>query len=800
MLISLNWLRNFVDLPDDLDVRDLAERFTQTTAEVEEVVRVEVNARGIIAARVLSVEALTGTQNLKLVELDIGGGKTVETVTAAPVLHVGTGVVYAPEGSHVKAFGDIRAAKVAGRKSIGMILPGEAIGIAMATQEAIFIDERVASGTLFEPHLFEDWLIEVDNKSITHRPDLWGHYGIAREVAAILKKELRSYPVEPLETLTAIPKPPVEIDIADPNACRRYSGIILEGVPTQPAPLWMQLLLGHVGLRPISGLVDLTNYIMCDLGQPMHAFDADKVSRIEVDWAEEGEYFRTLDGVDRKLRSCDLMIQCEGRSIALAGVMGGLESEVSEATTRLLLESANFDPATIRRTAIYLGLRTDASARFEKSLDPGHTVLAIQRFVALAKAVYPDLVIASPLSDGYPNVLQPATIKVRSSHVTRTIGRPVPADEIGSILKPLGFVVTPDDTGATIEVPSYRSTNDVTIEEDVIEELARYIGYGTIEPAMPRVTARRFEPNPAHELENRSLRFFTTTERFVEVQGYLWYNQNWVDTLRFEPGPCVELVNPAATGLHRLRQTLLPGLLSAVVKNRFYFPAFSLIEIGSAFRPTRGEDEEHRHLGLIKAQRGRKTEDELVTTLKGAIERWAWQLWGRPVRFQHADADRARPWEHGSRTALVDLDGTEAGRISTVDLPLRQRMDEHLASWAIVWAELNLTGLATLAPQTERLGTVPPYPLVDMDFSILVPKRARYADVARQLALFSHELLKSVSFVSSYEGGSVPVDRRSLTFRIVIGHDGRTLTDADAGAFRRSFEDYIKKSGYALRT
>ncbi|MFH1268411.1 MAG: phenylalanine--tRNA ligase beta subunit-related protein, partial [Planctomycetota bacterium] len=322
MLISLNWIRDYVDLAANLDPRELGERFTRTSAEVETVKPISVGASGLIAARVLNVTELPGTRNLRGAVLDVGDGETIETVTAAPVLHAETMVVYAPVGAAVEALGTIRSAKVAGRDSIGMILPGDAIGIAMAAQEAIFLDNTLSPGEPLLAEYFDDWVIEVDNKSITHRPDLWGHYGIAREIAAIYGQPLQPYPVVDLERISDPHRPTVEIKIADPAASPRYSALVVEGVPTQPAPLWMQLRLGHVGMRPISGLVDLTNYIMADLGQPMHAFDAQKVERIEVDWAEAGERFRTLDGTDRQLTKADLMIQAGGKSVALAGIMG----------------------------------------------------------------------------------------------------------------------------------------------------------------------------------------------------------------------------------------------------------------------------------------------------------------------------------------------------------------------------------------------------------------------------------------------------------------------------------------------
>lgn len=799
MLISLKWIRDFVDLPDDLDPRSLAERITVTTAEVDGITPVQSDARGLIVARLEAITELPGTRNLHKVVLDVGSGKTVESVTAAPTLHQGYGVVYAPPGAHLGALGDMGEAKVAGTTSVGMIIPSDAVGMALAAQEAVFVDKSMAPGEPVPSELFDDWLIEIDNKSITNRPDLWGHYGIAREIAAIYGLPLKPYPIEPLENLTDDDMPVVDIDIADADACRRYSGIVLEGVPIQPAPLWMQLRLGHVGMRPISGLVDLTNYIMADLGQPMHAFDAARVTRIEVDWAKPGEVFRTLDGVDRTLGKRDLMIQCEGRSIALAGVMGGLETEVSDATSSLLLESANFDPATIRRTATRLGLRTDASARFEKSLDPVHTVLAIQRFIQLARPMYPEMTLASRLSDGYPKPQGPLTVAVDPTHVSRTIGREVDLDEASRILEPLGFRVTAEDSQWRVLVPTFRATNDISIEADVVEEIARYVGYGSIKPAMPQVTMRRFEPHALHELEQRALEYFTGVHRFHEIQGYLWYDTAWLARLGVNPGPCIELANPAAEGLHLLRRTLMPGLLAAVELNRFHFPAFSIIELGSVFEKNDPEDREYRHVGLVDARRGKKAEDDLYHRLKGTLEGWAWDRFGRTVNFAQAAAHAQRPWEHPHRTATILVDGSAVGRISVVDLAIRRAMDEHLASWSIAWAELRLSGLEGLSRRTEPLGAVPPFPLVELDTSFLVPASTRYAEVVAKLGAFDHPLLKSIRFVGSYQGDPIPADRRSLSFRTVVGDNHRTLTDADTNTFRQEFERFLAADGYEIR-
>ncbi len=799
MLISLNWIRDFVDCPAGLDARALGEQFTVTTAEVEDVHEIKVGAAGLVAARVVEVAPLAAGRNLRRVTLDLGG-RTIETVSAAPDLPVGATVVYAPPGARVASLGDIVDTTVAGQASTGMILPGEALGIAAAIQEAVFLPPSIEPGQPLDGEAFDDWVIEVDNKSITHRPDLWGHYGIAREIAAILSLPLKPYPVVPLEELTRTDRPEVPVVIADPESCRRYSALVLGGVPTQPAPLWMQLRLGHVGLRPISGLVDLTNYLMAELGQPMHAFDAAKVDRIEVDRAKVGDRFRTLDGVERTLNAHDLMIQSGGRSVAIAGVMGGQESEVTAETQTLLLESANFDAATIRRTATRLALRTDASARFEKSLDPAHTVLAIQRFVQLARTMYPKLALESRLSDAYPRPFAALDVEVKARHVARTLGQRCTFAEAQRLLAPLGFILRDGGESWSVKVPSFRATGDVAFEADVIEEIARFVGYGNITPAMPAITMRRFEPNALHELEQRTLEYFTTAHGFHEIHGYLWYDDAWLRQLGVAPAAGIELRNPAAEGLHRLRDHLLPGLLAATARNRFFFDDLALLELGSVFAS--GADTanaEQRHLGLVLARRARKAEEELLLALKGAIESWAWNRFTRPVAWRQVAPRSGCPWDLAHRTAEASVDGMSVGRVSVIDASLRRAMDEHLSAWAVAWAEVRLSGLEAIAPRVEALAPLPAFPLVELDFSFLVPVETRYADVASVLGRFRHPLLKRLHYLSAYQGEALGNQGRSLTFRAILGDENRTLTEADSAAFRAEFERMLTAAGFALR-
>ncbi len=799
MLISLQWIRDFVDLPSDLDPRELAERVTVSTAEVEKIEPIHIDAQGLITAKVLSATELPEKRNLRLVELDVGEGNTVRTTTAAPVLHVGSNIVFAPVGASVAATGTIKATTVAGSPSEGMILPGEALGITLAMQEAVFLSDEFQPGQALPAELFEDWVIEIDNKSITHRPDLWGHYGMAREIAAIYSLPLSPYPVTPENELSSPDLPEVAITIADPHACRRFTALRLVGVPTIPAPLWMQLRIGRIGMRPISSLVDLTNYVMADLGQPMHAFDADHVPDIEVNWALDAETLQTLDGMERTLTKDMLVVQSQGKSLSLAGVMGGLDTEVVDTTDSLLLESANWNPATIRRTAHRLALRTDAAARFEKSLDPANTILSIQRFHLLAKDMYPQMKLTCRLSDNYPGKPAPITVTVNPKHVERTLGRPCSRDEAVKLLTPLGFSVEEDGSAWRVVVPSFRATGDVSIEADVIEEIVRRVGFDAVEPSMPCVAMRDFEMNPLHELEMRSLEFFCTAERFHEINMYIWYNSDWLKQLGAQAGHCIELHNPSAQGLHQLRRLLMPGMLAAVQRNRFHFSSFNLMELGSVFEPHKAGDQEHRHLALVSACRGKKQESACLNHIKRAIRQWAWLRFGQQVAYTTTTALDECPWENPHHTATVNVGDINIGRLSVVNPATRRAMDEHLSVWSIAIAELRLDELVSLTATTETLGTIPDHPQIDMDFSVLVPASICYTEVADQMAGFEHDLLKQIRFVDSYEGDSIDKGQRSLTFRTIIGSHERTLSDEDTNGFLNAFESYIAKLGYALR-
>lgn len=799
MLVSLNWLRDFVALPADLDPHVLAEQFTVTTAEVEGIHEITCEAAGLVAAEILQVEPLPDRVHLCVVRLN-AGAEPAEIVTAATGLEPGQKVIFAPPGATLPVVGQVTRREVAGRTSAGMIVPGDALGLATVGQRAVWLPPSTPAGEPIDLELFHDWVMEIDNKSITNRPDLWGHYGIARELAAAYGLPLADCPMTPRAELEdpALPVIPIEID--DPAKCPRYTALRFVGVRSLPSPLWMQARLAHVGQRPINLMVDLTNYIMLELGQPMHAFDGADVDRIEVALAQKGEKFTTLDGVERLMPEGAVMIQCRRKSIALAGIMGGASTEVTERTESLLLESANFEPATIRRCATALGHRTDASARFEKSQDSTNTVLSIQRFVHLARQAAPDLRITGRLSDCFPKPPPPIVVTLQPAKVCRYMGRSVSDDEIRRILEPLGFTVKAVGGDFAVTVPSYRATKDISIQEDLIEEVARFLGYASIEPRLPVVTVRYAEPAPDARLERASLRLLCGGLAYAEVHRPVWFDAEWLRRLGFDAGPTVTLRNPVAAGAERLRTTLIPGLLAAVDLNRHQLERFDLLEIGSVFALHSDDETEHRRMGMVLVAPGRKPahDDELLRRLKVDVETWARQMFQEAVVYRPASA--SAPWEHAAKTAEIHISGQPIGRLTAVPGPLKRGIDEHLAAWAIAVAELDLHAALRIVPAMRKLAPIPVYPQVQLDFSLLVDSSRRYGDLSLTLKGFEHPLLRRLAFVDSFEGGSVPAGKRSVTFRATLGDAQRTLTDDDSVAFRTAFIGFLEAQGLSLRT
>ena len=483
MLISANWLSRHVDL-EGVDFDELGKRFTLNVAELEDVHRVGAQAAACVVGHVLEAVHVEGT-HLNLCQVDTGDASPRQIICGAPNIAAGH---YVPVVLPGQTLGELEVGerKVRGHLSQGMIASERELGLSDEHEGIMVLEGTPAPGTpLGELLAIEDVLFEIDNKSLTHRPDCWGHRGIAREVAALLGRPLKALE----HAVTYTDARPISVTVEDPEACPRYLAVTIDGVTVAPSPFWIRVLLHRVGVRAINQVVDATNFVMLDLGNPLHAFDRREVKgdAIVVRRAGEGESFTTLDDAEHTLGPEDLLIGDAERGVALAGIMGGQNSEIRDDTTQVVLEAANFHPSIVRMTASRLGIRTDSSARFEKSLDPELALDASRAFCALLCELDSGARVTSALVDvKAPRPALPV-ITLPIDLVDRRLGIALGRETIVNYLERLGFGVSGDESVLEVSVPSWRATKDISIAADLIEEVGRSFGYDNIPPAPPQV-------------------------------------------------------------------------------------------------------------------------------------------------------------------------------------------------------------------------------------------------------------------------------------------------------------------------
>ena len=575
MKFSYNWIR---DLVPTLAAKpaDLMRLITMKTAECEGLEEVGEPLGEACCARVISVEEIPGGHNRKaVVETARYGKKTV--VCGADNCRPGLLTAYLPVGKAV----------VQGVESDGMLASGLELGITRDHGGIVELD----SEALFSI----DTVIEVDNKSLTHRPDLWGHHGMAREVAAITHQPLRD-PVK-LELLPA-GAAPIGIEIDDLDLCPRYSALVCENVTVGPSPLWLQYRLEAIGLNAINNIVDVTNYVMAELAQPMHAYDADKLhgDTILVRSARAGERILALNDETYELNPSNLVIADREGSIGIAGVIGGLESAIGLGTQRIVLEAANFQAANIRKTSVALKLRTDASMRFEKSQDPLNTIRGLARAVDLLEQVSPGIRVVGGVADRRAELKTPPRIELSVDWVSRKLGRAVTSADVRSILESLEFGVKESAPGHfSVSVPSWRATKDISLKDDLLEEVGRMIGYESITPQAPLIASVVPPESPAR-LYYRRVRNMAAAQGFTEVYNYSFVSEEMIRAFQFDPDKHVRVTNPIASDQTLLRMSLLPAIRRNIVENSRWMSEFRLFEIGREIHPVReGLPEEIPH-------------------------------------------------------------------------------------------------------------------------------------------------------------------------------------------------------------
>jgi phenylalanyl-tRNA synthetase beta chain len=775
MKFSYNWLRELVE-GLDTDARALGLEITMKTAECEGVETYGEHLAAVVAARVLSAEPIPGSHNQKVV-VDTGryGIKTV--VCGAPNCRPGMITAYVPPGTELPG-GRIDKRTIQGVESDGMLASGAELGI---NRDAAGILELEAEPGDPLPGCVPDEILEIDNKSLTHRPDLWGHLGLAREVAAILRKRLRD-PV-PADRRPEGPAA-IRVAIEDFDLCPRYSALVFENVTVKPSPLWLQYRLQAVGLNPINNIVDVTNFVMAELAQPLHAFDQDLLhgDTIYVRRAREGEWLTALNEQTYQLDPSNLVIADAKGPVALAGVIGGLDSGIHPGTRRIVLESACFQASSIRKTSARLKLRTDASMRFEKAQDPENTVRGLVRAWQLFEEVSPGIRLVGGLADCRGPFSPPAPIELPLDWLARKLGREVPDEEIRDILerlcfrveagRPRVFLVTP---------PSWRATRDVSIKDDLVEEVGRMIGYETITPQPPQV-ACTVPPQDPFRSFLRSVRQALVAQGFTEVHNYSFYSEELARLFDLDPAAHLAVANPISPEQKLMRRSLVPLIYRNLTENSKHLESFRLFEIGREIHPQDGELPQELHhvvAAIYSRQDGGEGLYELVRVAECLLE-------GAELR-----PAAARRFEHPARSGEVVWRGSVVGRLFELHPTL-------LAGRAAL-LDLDLEQIHRMGPIEKRYRPIRRFPTSAFDLSVIAPQRALIGEIQKHLVRLAGEWLDSIEFLRTYSGPPIPEGFQSVSFRLRVGAWDHTLSLEEVGQIRARIIEGLRAAGYDLR-
>ena len=768
MFLSMNWISDFVDFTG-LDKVALIHQFSLSTAEVEnEIFYKGSDLSGVVVAEVRSVEDHPDSKKLHLLKVDIGEPELVDVVCGAPNVRVGMKTAFAKVGAKLGEI-EIAPRPLAGVMSYGMCCSEAELGISDDHSGIMDITDDAANGTdIKELYAVDDIVFEVDNKSLTNRPDLWGHYGIAREFAALAGRELKPLAVEDLAAYDALQK--VDMKIEDP-LCQRYACLQVENITRNISPVNMRIRLYYCGMRGINFLADLTNYLMLEMGQPMHAFDSRKVGKIRIKRFDTPFTFQTLDGVERNIDENTLMICNDNTPVAIAGIMGGLDSEIVEDTTTLTLESATFDAASIRKSTVRLAHRTDASMRYEKSLDPELCDVAIARFLYLLKQYDGGVKVVSALTDEYAFRYDTVELRFDKAFVDRYTGIEIGNDTIVNTLTSLGFGVTLNGDTFDVVVPSWRATKDVTINADIIEEITRIYGYDNFDVNTTRSPLYPVRPDTVKTDEDKIKDILVKRCDLHEVHSYVWAYYDELKALGIEVEPNIKLLNATNPNIETIRKSMIPTQLCQVKTNVGYAPEFGIFEVG---RVVTGMDDnnlcvEKKMLAVTLYSKTAEVK-ELYFKLRDILAVLADDLKHKSLSFEVAEPKQG--YIHPVNFNTVLLDGKAIGTIGIVHPEVGKKIDKKAG---IVFAEIDMQAFADVKNASIVYEEPSKYPPMDYDISVIVPAGVLFSDLAKIWEQKDIGILKSTKIVDTYDTDKF----HSVTIRFEFSSNERTLSSAE---------------------
>ena len=786
MFVSMNWIKEYVDLENE-NIEELIHRFTLSTAEVEDIIYKGADVRGVIIAQIKEVENHPNSKKLHLLKVDTGSG-ILDIVCGAPNVEVGQKVALATVGGRVCA-GEIGKATIAGYDSYGMCCGADELGIGEGHTGLMPIDVDAPLGTdIKDVYPIDDIIFEVDNKSLTNRPDLWGHYGIAREFAALTGKELK--PLDLGEIIYGGDKS-IPVSTTREDLLYRYSCLEMSGISKNRSPLAMQIRLYYCGMRGINLLADLSNYIMLELGQPTHAFDAKKIDAIKVGTPTESFNFKTLDDAEREITDNTLMIYNNDTPVAIAGIIGGLDSDIIDDTSSVVLESANFDGVCIRKSSSRLGLRTDASMRYEKILDPELTLTAIKRFIKLLTSIDEGAYISSNLSDLYVQKYPVITLSFDKKYVDRYTGIDISEDRIVSTLTLLGFGVKLDNGVFTVTVPSWRATKDVTIKADIIEEITRVYGYDNFDISSTKSLLKPVRRSVNKDEDSSIKNILVQRFGMHEVHSYIWCDGKKYKKLGIEVENNVRILNIPTPENGTVRNSMVPTMLSFIYENKGYADTFGIFEIARVVKGLKenGECNERRTLCYTLYSK-RVSEKELYMKALSMLRTLCTEIKHCEPTF--AKIAPIHAYQHPKNTASITVNGVNCGVINTLHPTVLSKLDKNAA---VACVEIDLDDLYTVTVASLSYKEPSKFPGIDYDISIVMGTGNRFSDAENAWTKLDLENLTDVIVTDIYDNG----ETKSITVRFTFSSDERTLSMEEVQASVDKIVAELNVIGISLR-
>jgi phenylalanyl-tRNA synthetase beta chain len=787
MYLSLNWVKNWLKLPSNISTKDLGLALTMSTVEVEGIEQQAEQLRGIVLGQIVELAKHPQADLLQVCQVNIGK-KTEQIVCGGTNLRKGMLVAVATVGSRVKWHGQgdwvaLEPVKIRGVESQGMIVSVPEIGISnlfnqTSEKEILDLSDFTAKPGQDLSQVLElnDVIIDIDNKSINHRPDLWGQYGLARELAAIYKLKLTPYQSVSIKGNN---KSKVKVSVQNKD-CYRYSAVLLNNIKVAESPWWLKVRLQSVGVRPINNVVDITNYVMYELGQPLHAFDAKQVSghNIVVTAAKKAEKFITLDGVKRKLSENVMMIGDGKKYLAIAGIMGGQNSEISSDTTEVLIESANFKASSIRRASQFLNLRSESSTRFEKSLDPELTILALNKVVEMLTQVCPQAEVISEVADVNNNPFTPITLEVSEQLINDRFGVAIPSKEIINILQRLQFEVVNKKGKYTIHVPSFRATKDISIPEDIVEEVARIYGYDKIPLQLPKLEVKEPIIDVSVQAERDIKQWLAFGQGYDEVYSYSFTDQTWANILNFDMSSHIKVKNAISPEQAYLNKSLLPNLLNMAQSNWRWYDNFKIFELQRIFDKKEKShyyvDQQHKKYlpqqakHLAGVQVASQAPDKVFFELKGLFESLA-DYWGLKMVFE------ATELPYASFAYSIVIEGTTMGVFGILQTDLFSSTNKKVS---VGFWDLDFSNVIKHLSQSKKFQILPKFPSVNRDMAIVIERRVQWQDILETIYKTS-ALIKNIDPFDVFMGKEIGEDKKSLAFHLEFRSDDRTLLAED---------------------